>query len=416
MATSSYDREILGDTIFSTYGAEGITDRYLMKSESRSRNWERLFKSRRDAMKQLAANGFLPTTTYVDNLSQAINSRVLLCEGRLYADPRSTFVHSFIPSTPRYPVNPLTDSTVASLVAGVQSGLAQRVSGHGASVPMTLLQAESTIGMIADAAKRLHDAYRKVRRGRFREAALLLGLPASPHGVRRSRKVSDNWLEYRYGWRLVCYDVQSYLRTLFDIMHRPIYHRVEVTCRNMRDLTWDSKGLSIFLPNGRRSFYYDQEKETNLLAEVRGGYVYELSCPGLATAEAFGLLNPFYVAWDLVPFSFVFDWFVNVGDCLAGLTAFAGKRCVDGWLCRMIQSRTTYRWYNQRVGEVAAITRMPHFVSEPVVERRFHRSPMEFTPPLPRFSFDLNVPRLLDAVSLLSGIGKSPSRAIANVI
>ena len=414
MATSSYELNVRGETTWSTYGEKGRPDKYLMQNESRSRNWERLYKSRRDAMKQLATKGFLPTTTYVDNLSQSINSSVLLCEGRLYADPSSTFVYSFIPSTPRYPVDPLTDSTVASLVAGVQSDLASAASGHGASLPMTLLQAESTIGMIADAAKRLHDAYRKVRRGHFREAALLLGLPASPHGVRRSRKVSDNWLEYRYGWRLVCYDVQSYLRTLFDIMHRPIYHRVQTTRRNLRDLVWDSSGLSITLPNGRRAFYYDQRKETNLLAEVRGGYVYELSCPGLATAEAFGLLNPFYVVWDAVPFSFVFDWFVNVGDCLAGLTAFAGKRCVDGWLCRMIQSRTTYRWYNQRAGDVA-VTRMPRFVSEPVVARRFHRAPMRFTSPLPRFSFDLNVPRLLDAVSLLSGIGKSPSRAIANV-
>lgn len=303
MATSSYERNVLGETIWSTYGAAGIVDKYLMRNESRSRNWQRLYKSRRDAMKQLATQGFLPTTTYVDNLSQSINSSILLCEGRLNANPRSTFVYSFIPSTPRYPVNLLTDSTVASLVAGVQSDLASAVSGHGASLPMTLLQAESTIGMIADAAKRLHDAYRKVRRGRFREAALLLGLPASPHGVRRSRKASDNWLEYRYGWRLVVYDVQSYLRTLFDIMQRPIYHRVQATRRNMRELAWNSPGLNITLPNGRLAFYYDQRKETNLLAEVRGGYVYELSCPGLATAEAFGLLNPLYVAWDAVPFS-----------------------------------------------------------------------------------------------------------------
>lgn len=32
-------------------------------------------------------------------------------------------------------------------------------------------------------------------------------------------------------------------------------------------------------------------------------------------------LNPFVTAWELVPFSFVVDWFVNVGDWLQSQTA-----------------------------------------------------------------------------------------------
>jgi len=416
MATSSWQHILYGDTSFGTYGAQGIITKTEVSNRIRSRNWQCLYKSKREAMKALFRNGYLPTTTYVDNLEELVNSCVVECEGQMYSDPRSTFYHAFVPATPRYPVDPMTDPTVQSLVAGVQARLQSLVSGHGASLPMTLLEAESTIGMIADAAKRLHKAYQHVRRGRFRAAALLLGLPASPHGVRRSRSVADNWLEYRYGWRLVCYDVQSYLRTVFDILHRPIIHRVQATQKDSRDEYWVTEGQSITLPTGFKSFYYDQRKDTNFLSEVRAGYVYELSCPGLATAEAFGLLNPFAVIWDAVPFSFVADWFVNVGDCLAGLTAFAGKKCLDGWLCRMIQSRTTYKWYNVRKGDVVALTRVPRFVSDPVIERRFHRSSMSFTSSLPRFSFDLNIPRVVDAVALVTSIGRSPIRAIGNLL
>lgn len=37
-------------------------------------------------------------------------------------------------------------------------------------------------------------------------------------------------------------------------------------------------------------------------------------------ASSLGLDNPALIAWELTPLSFVFDWFINVGDFLTGLT------------------------------------------------------------------------------------------------
>lgn len=36
-------------------------------------------------------------------------------------------------------------------------------------------------------------------------------------------------------------------------------------------------------------------------------------------ASSLGLDNPALIAWELTPLSFVFDWFINVGDYLTGL-------------------------------------------------------------------------------------------------
>lgn len=48
-----------------------------------------------------------------------------------------------------------------------------------------------------------------------------------------------------------------------------------------------------------------------------------------------GLLNPAGVAWDLVPFSFVVDWFCPIGPVLYAMTAPAGLLFVDGSIsCR----------------------------------------------------------------------------------
>jgi len=41
-------------------------------------------------------------------------------------------------------------------------------------------------------------------------------------------------------------------------------------------------------------------------------------------ASQLGFVNPVSVAWQLVPFSFVVDWFVNVGQFIGSYTDFVG--------------------------------------------------------------------------------------------
>jgi hypothetical protein len=50
----------------------------------------------------------------------------------------------------------------------------------------------------------------------------------------------------------------------------------------------------------------------------------EVVNPNLHTIQQMGLTNPLVVAWELIPFSFVADWFIQVGDYLTALTALQG--------------------------------------------------------------------------------------------
>jgi hypothetical protein len=54
----------------------------------------------------------------------------------------------------------------------------------------------------------------------------------------------------------------------------------------------------------------------------------------ISVVDAFGLSNPLTVAWEIIPFSFVVDWFLPIGDALKGLTAFSGLEFHDGWITR----------------------------------------------------------------------------------
>jgi hypothetical protein len=46
------------------------------------------------------------------------------------------------------------------------------------------------------------------------------------------------------------------------------------------------------------------------------------------TLQELGLLNPGNLAWNLLPYSFVADWFFGISDYLAGSTALQGMKNV----------------------------------------------------------------------------------------
>lgn len=46
--------------------------------------------------------------------------------------------------------------------------------------------------------------------------------------------------------------------------------------------------------------------------------------PNLLLLNKLGLLNPASIAWELVPYSFVLDWFANINTVLSQFTDFAG--------------------------------------------------------------------------------------------
>lgn len=68
---------------------------------------------------------------------------------------------------------------------------------------------------------------------------------------------------------------------------------------------------------------------------VKGEVRFRVANPMFRVFDQLGLTNPAAIAWELVPLSFVADWFLPIGETLRGVMPPMGIDFVDGWMsCR----------------------------------------------------------------------------------
>jgi len=151
--------------------------------------------------------------------------------------------------------------------------------------------------------------------------------------------ISDNWLSYRYSIRPILNDLrnaaEAVARTVLD--HEP----VRKTARGSASESGTSNA------SGSASFT-DYNTSTNTTKSVRTGVLYELSRDpntfGVGT-ERIGV-----ALWEVIPLSFVLDWFFNVGTFIEAITPIAGVRRLSSWTTVQTTSITTRDSWRARGG------------------------------------------------------------------
>lgn len=178
-----------------------------------------------------------------------------------------------------------------------------------------LAEAKSTVTMIAKDAERILLAYRALKRGNFRFAAEVLGL-----NLRRGRHgtIADLWLELQYGWKPLMQSIYDNSQHLGRPRPRPtdVVRASGTATRNYKSQRVTPEGFS---------------ETWECIGSSRVVYNTKVVSPALVQGDTFGLLNPLEIGWELVPFSFVVDWFIPVGDMLQSISASAGLDLTNGF-------------------------------------------------------------------------------------
>jgi hypothetical protein len=88
----------------------------------------------------------------------------------------------------------------------------------------------------------------------------------------------------------------------------------------------------------------------------------QVTNPNMFLANQLGFLNPALVAWELVPFSFVVDWFVNVGAVISSMTDFMGCTLKDPYHTDCHKVGYTYSVFTKVGGGYASVNGLCSYV------------------------------------------------------
>lgn len=124
-------------------------------------------------------------------------------------------------------------------------------------------------------------------------------------------KLHKMWLEGRYGWRTLLYDMQDIEKVISSLDDgRKRYRESIGTTEQIVVDDWPLPDLVY----GSRTISFS--RNASLTVGHRGTVVADISPPKV-------MFNPIQTAWEKIPYSFIMDWVVNVGEWIASMSFLA---------------------------------------------------------------------------------------------
>lgn len=183
-----------------------------------------------------------------------------------------------------------TDALLVAAMADIQPDL---------DALTTALETGRTIDMVLNARKTAVELVKAFRMRNPRKAMRSLA-----YWKRAGKALANAELEWRYGWRLLLYDIETITR----VINKPL--RGYIVTGQSGETVRDNGRWQVG-PNNYTSasvtWIHDWRLDVSFRARAVAKYDY-------VTSNAVAV--PWQTGWEMIPYSFVADWFVNVSDTM----------------------------------------------------------------------------------------------------
>lgn len=190
-------------------------------------------------------------------------------------------------------------------------------------LPLMLAEANKTISLLALTAMRLAKLVKGVKKQAAQLAAGKFPNVSWKDIPTSTKEFSSLWLEYRYGWRPLLMDLTKaveYLKKSPALTPR----------RTFRGFNEDLSDTSIDWTTSEGGFSYRFVGSITTDRIARAGVLTEIDL-GLETLRDLGGFNMAGTAWELIPYSFVVDWFIDVKGILASMNPNPAVKPLGSW-------------------------------------------------------------------------------------
>lgn len=216
-----------------------------------------------------------------------------------------------------------------------------------------------------------------------------------------ARAAGNAWLEYRYGWRPLIMDCEKIVDEAMKF-HGKLGAKVSVARAQSEVKNSESRSWAATAGNPCSGSFSLSERAKNSVG-IR--YAVAPRTPQEQLNAIFSTRASDLPAtiWECIPYSFVIDWFANVGDWVQAIVPVPGLVLQGHWVTSLSESVLTM--------EGKSVSTTPNtwngsFGAETVTQFRYNRvvnPPLPVTPELRWSSKPFNVQHQADGISLLLG-------------
>lgn len=235
---------------------------------------------------------------------------------------------------PSVPAGPNIDNLCASAIQDMWAKVSVKQNDTIASVG----EMRETVASLISVFKRVIDIYRDIKKLRL---ASLYRKNISP------KALAEAYMFYRYALRPLVFEAQSYVDVLCN---KTILQRQ--TFRSYRTGETVDVAQNVTLADYLGSWKVTGSTEARRSVEIRGGVLCTLDITN--NLGRWGITEPLEGVWELIPFSFIIDWFFNIGKYIAMWTPNFGIQKLASWvvvtdlttLTSTVEAGTNYGDYN----------------------------------------------------------------------
>lgn len=243
--------------------------------------------------------------------------------------------------------DPITDSQKASIQAESLQKSLDSLKGMKVNLGVAFGERKRTSDLLLGTATRIASALGSLRKGNIPGVANALGLTVNQtsksvtraqrrgaKGASKSnvtRSIGNEWLALQYGWKPLLSDVHGAAEKLAELSG---VRRTRMTAsRSVHGFSATSV-LWHHVPTSRVA----QSRYTRKYI-----YVFSTSNEILKDLSSFGITNPAAVLWELLPWSFVLDWFIPIGNYIDTWDATLGLTFEKGCYTDFSKLRIKYK-------------------------------------------------------------------------
>lgn len=228
-----------------------------------------------------------------------------------------------------------TSKAFSDLEDEVRTKIRLAIKDQSVNIAQIIAERDKTISSVSKIITTVASVLLKLRKGDLAGAGAAVGqhvgwkkrkAHSRHHTSDPAGAAASAWLELQYAIMPLLMDAEGLAIALAKYEYQSVTGRVQAS-RSINFQTKDVSG-SINSPSGQVTDI------TNGTVSIKYVVFFRVNSPQMPNFSALGLTNPAQLAWELVPFSFVLDWLLPIGnwlstwDATVGMSFSAGTRSV----------------------------------------------------------------------------------------